>query len=140
VPGVQVFGCSGVQEERSLGPEHLNTRTPEHLIQYEAVRLFVDRAAMTAPTFALTHDTAPAVAQICQRLDGIPLAIELAAARVSALPVPQIAGQLDDRFGLLTVGSRTALPHQQTLRARIDWSYDPLSLPEQALLRRLPVF
>jgi predicted ATPase len=110
------------------------------LLASEAVRLFVDRAAMTAPTFALTRDTAPAVAQICQRLDGIPLAIELAAARVSALPVPQIAGRLDDRFRLLTGGSRTALPHRQTLRALMDWSYDLLSSPEQTLLRRLSVF
>ena len=84
--------------------------------------------------------TRAAVAQVCQRLDGIPLAIELAAARVKALPVEQIAARLDDRFRLLTGGSRTALPRQQTLRALIDWSYDLLSEPERALLRRLSVF
>ena len=80
------------------------------------------------------------MAQVCQRLDGIPLAIELAAARVKALPVEQIAARLDDRFRLLTGGSRTALPRQQTLRALIDWSYDLLSEAERALLRRLSVF
>jgi predicted ATPase/DNA-binding SARP family transcriptional activator len=132
VPDVQVFRCSDVQEERFPGPDHL--------IQFDAVRLFVDRAAMAAPLFALTGDTASAVAQICQRLDGIPLAIELAAARVGALPVQQIAVRLHDRFRLLAGGSRTAPPHQQTLRALMDWSYDLLTLPEQTLLRRLSVF
>ena len=100
------------------------------------MRLFVERArggrsrASRSPTA-----NAAAVAQICRRLDGIPLAIELAAARVRALPVEQIAARLDDRFRLLTGGSRTALPRQQTLRALIDWSYDLLSEPERALLR-----
>jgi predicted ATPase/DNA-binding SARP family transcriptional activator len=110
------------------------------LLTSDAVRLFVDRAALAAPTFALTADTASAIAQICHRLDGIPLAIELAAARVSALPVRQIAGRLDDRFRLLAGGSRTAPPHQQTLRGLMDWSYDLLSFPERTLLRRLSVF
>src|SRR5205823_4813533 len=92
------------------------------------------------PAFALTPANAPGVARICHRLDGIPLAIELAAARVRALSAEQIAQRLDDRFRLLTTGSRTALPRQQTLRALIDWSYDLLSEPEQALLQRLSVF
>src|SRR5206468_1494043 len=92
------------------------------------------------PSFALNDQNAPAVAQVCQRLDGIPLAIELAAVRVKALPVEQIAQRLDDRFRLLAGGSRTALPRQQTLRALIDWSYDLLSEPERMLLRRLSVF
>src|SRR5439155_10460791 len=83
---------------------------------------------------------APAVAQVCHRLDGIPLAIELAAARMKVLTVAQIAARLDDRFRLLTGGSRTALPRQQTLRATIDWSYGLLSDPERVLLRRLSVF
>src|SRR5205807_8834614 len=82
----------------------------------------------------------PAVLQVCRRLDGIPLAIELAAARVKALPVEEIAARLDDRFRLLTGGSRTALPRQQTLRALIDWSHDLLSGAERTLLRRLSVF
>src|SRR5207237_4952043 len=86
---------------------------------------------------AVTPANAPSVAQVCQRLDGIPLAIELAAARVRALPVEQINARLDDMFRLLTGGSRTALPRQQTLRALIDWSFDLLSEGEQTLLLRL---
>jgi predicted ATPase/class 3 adenylate cyclase len=110
------------------------------LTRYEAVQLFADRAALSLPTFAVTDANAPAVAQVCHRLDGIPLAIELAAVRVKVLSVEQIATRLDDRFRLLTGGSRTALPRQQTLRALIDWSYDLLSEPERALLRHLSVF
>ena len=106
----------------------------------EAARLFRERAQAAAPSFRVTERNAPVVAQICARLDGIPLAIELAAARVRALSVEQIAARLDDRFHLLTGGSRTALPRQQTLRGAVDWSYDLLSEPEQALLRRLAVF
>lgn len=112
----------------------------EALSQYEAVRLFIDRAAAVQPSFAITNENAPAVAQICWRLDGIPLAIELAAARVKVLSLDQIAQRLDDSFRLLTGGSRTALPRQQTLRALIDWSYDLLTEPEKKLLRRLSVF
>ena len=105
----------------------------------ESVRLFVDRAAMAMPNFALTGQNAPAIVQICRHLDGIPLALELAAARVPMLPVGQIAARLDDRFRLLTGGSRTALPRHQTLSALIDWSYNLLSDAERALLRRLAV-
>ncbi|HSH82056.1 MAG TPA: hypothetical protein VLA19_26310, partial [Herpetosiphonaceae bacterium] len=112
----------------------------DELAQYEAVRLFVERASTALPSFRLTDVNAPVVAQICQRLDGIPLAIELAAARVKVLKVEQIAARLDDRFRLLTGGSRTALPRQQTLRALIDWSWDLLSETERALLRRLSAF
>ena len=119
-------------------PRHLPPT--ESLTQYEAVRLFIERALAAQPTFAVTNQNAPAVAQLCHRLDGIPLAIELAAARVKALTVEQIAARLDDRFRLLTGGSRTALPRQQTLRAAIDWSYALLSEPERVLLRRLSVF
>jgi predicted ATPase/DNA-binding XRE family transcriptional regulator len=108
--------------------------------QHDAARLFVERARLVVPTFDLTTQNAPFVAQICQRLDGIPLAIELAAARLRVLPVEQIAARLSDRFRLLTGGSRTALRRQQTLRALIDWSYDALSAAEQSLLRRLSVF
>jgi predicted ATPase/class 3 adenylate cyclase/tetratricopeptide (TPR) repeat protein len=121
-------------EPGALSPE------PEQLLAYESVDLFVDRAQLAQPRFALTEGNAGAVAQICRRLDGIPLALELAAARVRLLTVEQIAGRLDDRFRLLTGGSRTALPRQQTLRALIDWSYDLLSAPERVLLRRLTVF
>ena len=110
------------------------------LMQYESMRLFVDRALAAQPAFMLTIDNAPAVAQICYRLDGIPLAIELAAARMKALSVEQIVTRLDDRFNLLTVGSRTALPQHQTLRATIDWSYDLLSEKERSLFCQLAVF
>ncbi len=110
------------------------------LTKSEAVELFVERAAATLPTFMLTPENAPDVAQVCQRLDGIPLAIELAAARVKVLPVVQIAARLDDCFRLLTGGSRTAVPRQQSLRATIDWSYALLTEPEQALFRQLSVF
>jgi predicted ATPase/DNA-binding NarL/FixJ family response regulator len=106
----------------------------------EAVRLFADRAAETAPGFALTQANRDEVAAICRELDGIPLAIELAAARVRALAVEQIRMRVADRFGLLTLGNRAAPPRQRTLRAAIDWSFDLLTKPEQALLRRLSVF
>jgi predicted ATPase/predicted Ser/Thr protein kinase len=108
--------------------------------RYEAVRLFVDRAQAVQPAFQLTDKNAAAVAQVCHRLDGIPLAIELAAVRVKVLPVEQILTRLQDRFALLTGGSRTALPRQQTLRATVDWSYDLLSDPERKLLNRVSVF
>ena len=106
----------------------------------EAVRLFEERARAALPTFELTDENASAVAQICRQLDGIPLAIELAAARVRGLGPDQLAARLDDRFRLLTGGSRTALPRQQTLRAMVDWSYELLSEPERILFRRLSVF
>jgi non-specific serine/threonine protein kinase len=106
----------------------------------EAVRLFAARASAVRPDFALQAENAPIVADICRRLDGIPLAIELAAARVKILGVAQIREKLDDRFRLLTGGSRTALPRQQTLRATIQWSYDQLLEDEQSLMRALAVF
>ncbi len=108
--------------------------------EYEAIHLFTERARAVQSGFELTEQNALAVAQICRRLDGIPLAIELAAARVRVLPVAEIAARLDDRFNLLTTGSRSALPRQQTLRALIDWSYDLLSAEEKILFRRLAVF
>jgi predicted ATPase/DNA-binding SARP family transcriptional activator len=112
----------------------------ETVQESEAVRLFVERAMQSQPVFALTEQNAPVVASICRQLDGIPLAIELAAALVNALPLESIASRLDDRFRLLTGGRRTALPRQQTLRATMDWSYDLLAEGERALLRRLSVF
>jgi predicted ATPase/class 3 adenylate cyclase len=113
---------------------------PRDLDDVDACRLFVDRARALQPTFAVTEQNARSVAQLCRRLDGIPLAIELAAARVRTLPVEQIAERLDDRFRLLTGGSRAAVARHQTLRATIDWSYDLLAEPERAVLRRLSVF
>jgi predicted ATPase/class 3 adenylate cyclase len=112
----------------------------EALTRCEAACLLVDRARAVQPAFQVTDENAGAVADICSRLDGIPLALELAAARVRALPVEEIAARLTDRFRLLTRGDRTALPRQQTLRASIDWSYDLLTDQERALLRRLAVF
>ncbi len=124
----------------SLPPPQLPISNYQSLNQYESVRLFIDRALAVQPDFSVTNANAPALAQICHRLDGIPLALELAAARVKSLSVEQIAVRLDDRFRLLTGGSRTALPRQQTLRAAIDWSHSLLTEEERVLLRRLSVF
>jgi predicted ATPase/class 3 adenylate cyclase len=106
----------------------------------DAAQLFADRAALRSSEFALTPDNADMVAAICRRLDGIPLAIELAAARIPVLSLQQIAERLDDQFRLLTGGSRNALPRQQTLRAAVEWSYSLLSEPERVVLRRVAVF
>jgi predicted ATPase len=113
---------------------------PEVLAGYDAVRLFSERAAAADPGFALAADNAPVVAELCRRLDGLPLAIELAAARVRFLPVTEIAARLGDRFRLLTGGARTLDPRQQTLRATLDWSWELLAEPDRRLLRRLSVF
>lgn len=110
------------------------------ITQYEAIRLFIERAEAASSEFRVTSHNIGAIVQICRRLDGIPLAIELAAARVKALSVEQIAARLDDRFRLLTGGSRTALPRQQTLRAMMDWSYELLNDRERMLFRRLSAF
>jgi predicted ATPase/DNA-binding SARP family transcriptional activator len=110
------------------------------LASAEAVQLFVDRAQATLPSFAVTPTNALALTEICRRLDGIPLAIELAAARVRVLSPEQIAQRLDDAFRLLTGGSRTALPRHRTLRATMEWSFGLLGAREQVLLRRLAVF
>ena len=114
--------------------------TPDEALRYGAVALFVDRAKAADTRFTLTDDGAPIVAQICQRLDGIALAIELAAARVKMLSLPNLAQRLNERFKLLTGGSRTALPRQKTLGALIDWSYDLLASHEQLLFVRLGIF
>ncbi|MEE9581372.1 MAG: tetratricopeptide repeat protein [Acidimicrobiia bacterium] len=106
----------------------------------DAVRLFADRGASADPSFRLTADNAESITHICQRLDGLPLAIELAAARLRSFSPAEIASRLDDRFGLLTGGTRTSLPRQHTLRAAVDWSYELLSDAEQKLFDRLSVF
>ena len=110
------------------------------LAECDAVRLFVDRAGAVTPGYSLTAENAPTIAQICRRLDGIPLAVELAAARIRSLPAGQIAARLDGRFRLLTGGSRTSLPRHRTLRAAFDWSFELLSPAERVLLPRLSVF
>jgi predicted ATPase/class 3 adenylate cyclase len=120
-------------------PKSEAENTPEELMKYESVRLFVERAVISRTGFHLTKSNARAVAQICIRLDGIPLAIELAAARVKVLSVEDIAARLDDRFRLL-VSHQNAIPRQKTLQNLIDWSYDLLPEKEQELLQRLSVF
>jgi predicted ATPase/DNA-binding CsgD family transcriptional regulator len=112
----------------------------EGLAAYEAVRLFVERAVATDASFALNPAVGPAVAEICRRLDGVPLAIELAAARVGVLAPAEIAARLDDRFRLLTAGSRTAAPRHQSMQAALEWSYGLLCDAERVLLSRLSVF
>ncbi len=112
----------------------------DDLGQYDSIQLFVERGVTASPSFNLTEKNAPAVAQICERLDGIPLAIELAAARLKILSADEIARRLNDRFRLLTGGSKAALPRYQTLRASLDWSYAMLSEAEKKLLERLSVF
>ena len=115
-------------------------RTAVEAMALDAVRLLVERARLSDPRFELTDRFAAAAVAICRRLDGIPLAIELAASRTKVLSLEGIAARLDDRFRLLTAGSRTALPRQQTLKATIDWSFDLLEEADQALLRRVSVF
>ena len=114
-----------------------DTEDPRH---YGAVRLFVERARAVAPSFSPDARGAAAMVGICRRLDGIPLAIELAAARTAALGITGLAERLDDRFTLLIGGRRTALPRHQTLRATLDWSYELLAAPERVVLRRLAIF
>jgi len=121
-------------------PEPIGRLAAEDVAQYGAIALFVDRASVADLRFALTDDNAPIVAEICRRLDGIPLAIELAAARVKVLSISNLAQRLNERFRILTSGSRTALPRQKTLAALIDWSYDLLSAQEQTLFSRASVF
>ena len=134
----------GIEGENAYRVPSLSLPNPKSglrvIEESEAVRLFMERATTILPEFEMTEVNAPAIAQICQRLDGIALAIELAASRVKMLKVEQIATRLDDAFRLLTGGSRTALPRQQTLRALIDWSYNLLSDDEKVFLRRLSIF
>ncbi|MDA0562742.1 tetratricopeptide repeat protein [Streptomonospora sp. S1-112] len=113
---------------------------PDHVLRYEAVRLFAARAARARPGFRVTADNAGAIASICRMLDGVPLAIELAAARVRVLSVHQILSRLDDRFRLLVTAGSELPARQRTLRAVLEWSHDLLVHPEQILLRRLTVF
>jgi len=112
----------------------------EKLTQYESIRLFNERARLSMMSFLMTMENAYSIAQICRHLDGIPLAIELAAARVKVMSVQQIAVRLDDRFNLLKAGSRTVIQRHQTLRATIDWSYELLTDQERVLLQRLAIF
>jgi predicted ATPase/DNA-binding SARP family transcriptional activator len=144
-PRLRVLTTS--REPLSIPGEHLHPvgpldLPPEHSLddEYPAMQLFVDRARAVRPDFLLIDTNREAVAEICRRLDGMPLAIELAAARLRALTPPQIVDRLADRFRLLTSGSRTALPRHQTLRAVVEWSWDLLDADEQAVARRLSMF
>ncbi|MEU6430929.1 BTAD domain-containing putative transcriptional regulator [Microbispora sp. NPDC046973] len=147
-PGVRVLATSreplGVPGETlapipplGLPPEGV---TPEEAGEYPAVRLLVDRARAVSPGFTLDEHTTPHVVTICRRLDGMPLAVELAAARIRALGPERLAARLDDRFRLLTGGSRTALPRHRTLSAVVEWSWDLLTPEERTLAERLAVF
>lgn len=149
-PGVKVLATS--REPLNIRGEVVHRlptlsvpRATKHLtahgaLEYGAVALFEVRAQAVNPRFSVTEDNAGVVADVCRRLDGIPLAIELAAARVKSMPVRDLAARLDERFRLLTGGDRSALPRQQTMRALIDWSYDGLSEDERVVFRALSVF
>ncbi len=139
----EALNCQGEMTYRvpSLTlPDASIKNTPEKLSQYEAVRLFIERALMVNKSFRVNIENAPALAQICSQLDGIPLAIELAAVRIRILTLEKICEKLNDRFRLLTGGQRNVLPRQQTLKALIDWSYELLNEKEKMLLQRLSVF
>ena len=153
--GVRILATSrealGITGETAWAVPALSVPDPAHLppgqatlrrvlMGYEGIQLFVERARAVQKTFALTDGNALAVAQVCARLEGLPLAIELAAARIRAMTVGQIAARLDDRLGLLTGGSRAGQSRQQTLRATLDWSYDLLGEAERLLMARLSVF
>jgi predicted ATPase/DNA-binding SARP family transcriptional activator len=135
-PKLHILATS--REPLSVAGEHVWPVPP--IAQDEAVQLFAERAAAVDPSFALSAENRPAVEEICQRLDGIPLAIELAAARVRVLTPEQITARLEDRFAILTGGTRSTIPRHRTLRAAIDWSFTLLSEDEQVLLARLSVF
>ena len=149
-PGLKVLATSraplrlGYERELAVPalrlPELSELPGLEAVSQYEAVALFVERATAVKSDFAVTNENAPAVAEICVRLDGLPLAIELAAARIRSLPPATLLERLGDRLALLTQGPRDAPVRQQTLRAAIDWSYALLSEPERRLLGQLSVF
>ncbi|MEU4396105.1 BTAD domain-containing putative transcriptional regulator [Kribbella sp. NPDC023855] len=144
-PRLRVLTTS--REPLSIPGEHLHPVGPLGLPpvgspddSYPSIQLFVDRGRAVRPDFAITDQNRESIAEICRRLDGMPLAIELAAARLRALNPPQIAERLSDRFRLLTSGSRTALPRHQTLRAVVEWSWELLTAEEQAVARRLSLF
>ncbi|HTI46643.1 MAG TPA: tetratricopeptide repeat protein [Casimicrobiaceae bacterium] len=137
---LQIAGEATLRVPSMRAPDERRDITADAVSRYESARLFVERAQAHQPAFALTDRNAAALASLCRRLDGIPLAIELAAARVRSMSLEEVSRRLDQRFALLTGGSRAALPRQQTLRALIDWSYNLLTADEQELFCRLAVF
>ncbi|HEX2916660.1 MAG TPA: LuxR C-terminal-related transcriptional regulator [Chloroflexia bacterium] len=138
--GLGIEGETTLRVASLAVPGYQNLPPVENIPAYDGVRLFMERSGSADPAFSLSETNAKAVAQICAQLDGIPLALELAAARLRTMPVEQLANRLDDRFRLLTGGNRVSLPRQQTLRALVDWSYNLLDLKEKVVLRRLAVF
>lgn len=124
----------------SLSFPEASDSEPKDPMQWGSINLFVTRARDSAPHFRFDSDVAAKIAHICRRLDGIPLAVELAASRIAALGIDELSARLDDQLTLLSTGKRTALPHQQTLQATLDWSHDLLADPERVILRRLAVF
>ena len=145
VPGEQVYAVPSLRlpPQERIGPEADPAHAEKNvsaLLEYEAIRLFVERATQASPAFRLNRRNAEAVVNICHHLDGIPLALELAAARVRSLSPQEIGARLEDRLRLLVTGNRAAAPRHQTLRAAIDWSYSLLSEAERSLLHRLSVF
>src|SRR5262249_7517749 len=142
-PGRQPLGLTAEQTvlvPPLAVPDPGGSRAVGELAGVDAVNLFVTRAGSVLPGFRLTEGNAPAVAALCTRLDGVPLAIELAVARLRALSPEQVLDRLDERFRLLTGGSRAAMPRQQTLRALVDWSYALCSPEERELWARVSVF
>ncbi len=138
IAGETIYPISGLASPSEHGEQ---ADTLQALMQYDAVSLIVERARTVSPFFTLTIENAPAIVEICQRLDGLPLALELASARINVLTIQEIAARLDDRFSLLTSGQRAGLePRHHTLRAAIDWSYELLTDEERTFLRRLTVF
>jgi predicted ATPase/class 3 adenylate cyclase len=138
--GLNISGEATYRMPSLAVPSSPQMLSGEEMLHYGAVQLFADRAYLSDRRFALTDENAPHVAEICRQLDGIPLAIELAAARVKVLSPQQLAKKLDERFRVLAGGDRSALPRHQTMRALIDWSYDLLSNDERALFRKLSIF
>ena len=134
VDGEQVYRVPPLE----VPPE--DQQDPQAVLGHSAVQLLLARVRASQSNFSADRENIAAVVEICRHLDGIPLALEFAAARAAALGLPEVASRLDDRFGLLTGGRRTALPRQQTLRATLDWSYDLLPAAERTLLRRLGIF
>jgi predicted ATPase/class 3 adenylate cyclase len=135
IPGEHVYRVASLD-----APEPSEEIMPSSALRHPAVALFVDRAIAAAPGFTLTDANVRAVIEVCRRLDGIPLALELAAARIRIMTPQQLAGHLDDHFRVLTQGARNALPRQQTMRALIDWSHDLLGDVERTVFRRLAAF
>ncbi len=135
IPGESIFRVPSLAV-----PDEAEHVTPSDLLQYASIQLFVDRVRAVRQDFELDAENAKAVRHLVRMLDGIPFALELAAARVRAMPVQQLAERINDRFRLLTSGSRTALPRRQTLKAMMDWSYNLLNEQERVLLARLSVF